>query len=156
MNMEKILGEISGPEIEGIHPSLLQCLPVYLLPFGLFLLLPFGARHLYVDIFFVWLEVFFYTLVKWYILSIHYVFWPDRIEVRTGLFDSRSRSIPFVEITEISCKQTLYQRIFKIGDVFIETAGWKEFTVALAGVKYPEHVARCLFAMKKRGTAWLD
>src|SRR5258708_3794223 len=152
--MEKmILGEISEPEMEGLHPSYSQCLPVFILPFGLFLLLPFGARHLYVGIFFVWLEIFFHTLIKGYISTIHYVFWSDRIEIRTGLFDRRSKSIPFVEITKISCKQTLYQRLFMIGDVFIDTAGGKEFTLSLAGVKYPEQVAQCLFAMKKRSGA---
>ena len=150
---EMILDDIGEPEKEGIHPSFSQCLPVFILPFGLFLLLPFGARHLYVNVFFVWSEVFFYYLIKAYITTIHYVVWPDRIELRTGLFDRRSKSIPFDEITEITCKQSLYQRIFKIGDIFIETAGGKDFTVALAGVKYPEQVAQCLFAMKKRGGA---
>ena len=152
-NMEKILDDITEPEKEGIHPSFSQCLPVFILPFGLFLLLPFGARHLYVNIFFVWSEVFFYYLIKAYIATIHYIVWLDRIELRTGLFDRRSKSIPFDEITEITCKQSLYQRIFKIGDIFIETAGGKDFTVALAGVKYPKQVAQCLFAMKKRGGA---
>ena len=148
-----ILDEIGEPEKEGIHPSFSQCLPVFILPFGLFLLLPFGAKHLYVNVFFVWGEVFFYTLVKGYITTIHYFFWPDRIELRTGFFERRSKSIPFDEITEITCKQSIYQRIFKIGDIFIETAGGKDFTVALAGVKYPQQVAQCLFAMKKRGGA---
>jgi len=150
---EMILGDISEPEEKGLHPSFSQCLPIFFLPFGLFLLLPFGAKHLYVNIFFVWLEVFFYTLVKGYITTIHYVFWPDRIEVRTGIIDCRSKSIPFAEITEISCKQSLYQRIFKIGDIFIETAGGRDFTLALAGVKYPQQIAQCLFAMKKRREA---
>src|SRR5581483_6155546 len=117
---EMILDEIEEPIKEGIHPSFSQCLPVFILPFGLFLLLPFGAKQLYVNVFFVWLEAFFYTLVKGYIATIHYVFWPDRIELRTGFFERRSKSIPLIEITEISFKQSLYQRIFKIGDIFIE------------------------------------
>src|SRR5208282_5726116 len=81
---EKILGDLEEPEKNGIHPSFSQCLPVFILPFGLFLLLPFGAKHLYVNVFFVWLEFFFYYLVKGYIATIHYVVWPDRIELRTG------------------------------------------------------------------------
>lgn len=146
-----ILDEISEPEKEGIHPSFSQCLPVFILPFGLFFLLLFGARPLYVYIFFAWLELFFYKLIQWYILSINYVFWPDRVEVRTGLFKGTSRSIPFAEITEITCKQSIYQKLFKIGDIFIETAGGKDFTLALAGVKYPKQIAQGLFAMKRRG-----
>ena len=144
-----ILDKISEEEKEGLHPSFFQCLSVLVLPFTLFLLLPFGARLFFVGIFFFYLEICFWVFIRFYITTIHYVAWPDRIEKRTGIFERRSKSIPFDQITEISCKQTIYQKIFKIGDIFIETASGKEFQICWAGVKYHEQVAKTLFAMKK-------
>ncbi|HJT23269.1 MAG TPA: PH domain-containing protein, partial [bacterium] len=127
--MEKILGEISEPEKTGIHPSFSQCLPVFLLPFALFLLLPFGAKRLYLYAFFIWMEVFFYYLIQWFLASINHIILPDRVELITGLFERHSKTIPFDKITEINCKQSLYQRFFKIGDIFIETAGGKDLAI---------------------------
>ena len=150
--IETVLDPIGEPEKEGLHPSFFQCLPVFIIPFSLFLLFPLGARRIYIVIFFFfYLEYFFYSVVRLYISTVHYVAWPDRIEKRIGLFNRLSKSIPFDQITEISFTQNLYQKLFKIGDVYISTAGGKEFTVIWAGIKYPEQVSRVLFAMKKSG-----
>lgn len=150
-NIEPILDELEVPEKEGLHPAFAQCFPVFMLPFGMFLLFPFGVNHVFIYFFFVYLEFCLYHFARLYILTTHYVFWDDRIEFRAGLFRSTSKSIPFSEITEVTCKQSLYQRLFKIGDIFIETAGGREFTIALAGVKYPKQITDTLFALKKRG-----
>jgi len=144
-----ILDEISEEEKSGLHPSFFQCLPTLIFPFLIFILLPFGTRLFIVVIFFFYLEICFWVFVRFYLSTIHYVAWPDRVEKRTGIFQRDSKSIPWDQITEISCKQTLFQRLFKIGDIFIETAGGREFQICWAGVKHHEQVANCLFAMKK-------
>lgn len=136
-----------------IHPSFYQTLPALLVPFALFLLLPLGAKPFYVLLFFIWLQLSFFLFIRLFISTTHYLVWPDRIEKKTGVFSVQSRSIPFDEITEIYSRKSLFQRLFGIGDIFIDTAGGREFTVVLGGVRHPDEVAQSLFALKKRGAA---
>lgn len=132
-----------------LHPSFFQCLPVFLVPFTMFLFLPFGLRLFYVLLFFWFLETSFLLMVWVYLATTFYMVKADRIEIRTGVLVKRSKAIPFDKITEISFKQNILQRVFRIGDIFIDTAGDKALEAVMAGVEYPAQVAECLFALKK-------
>lgn len=132
-----------------LKPAFSQCFPVFLVPLAMFLFLPLGVKLFYVLLFFWFLEASFLLAVWVYLATTFYIVKPDRIEIRTGVLVKRSKSIPFDKITEISSNQSLYQRFFKIGDIFIDTAGDKSLEAVLAGVEYPAQIAQCLFAMKK-------
>lgn len=141
------------PIIEGkeeiLHPAFAQCLPVFLVPFILFLFLFYGVKLYYVLVFFWILETSFLCMVWIHLATTYYVVFPDRIEIRSGVWVKRSKSIPLNRITEISYKQTLFQRMFRIGDLFIDTAGDKSLEAVMAGVEYPEQITECLFGMVK-------
>jgi uncharacterized membrane protein YdbT with pleckstrin-like domain len=82
-----------------------------------------------------------------------YVIKSDRIEIRTGILVKRSTAIPFDKIINIASKQNLFQKLFKIGDLFIEIPGVEPSEIALTGVEGPDETAELLFALKKKGTA---
>ncbi|HEY5037820.1 MAG TPA: PH domain-containing protein, partial [bacterium] len=56
---------------------------------------------------------------------------------------------PCDQIINVTCKQNIAQKLFRIGDIFIDTPGGKPFELALAGVENHEKVAELLFALKK-------
>jgi uncharacterized membrane protein YdbT with pleckstrin-like domain len=141
---------------EILHPAFSQCFPVFLVPFAMFLFLPMGVRFFYVLLFFWLMETSFLLTVWVYLATTFYIVSPDRIEIRRGVIVKRAKSIPFDKITGISLKQTLIQRLFGIGDLFIDTAGDKDLEAVMAGVDYPERVVQCLFALKKEAETCPD
>ena len=149
--MERMDQNLRKEREDILHPAFAQCLPVFLVPFILFLFLFYGLKLHYVLLVFWSLETSFLFMVWIYIATTLYVFFPDRIEIRTGVLVKRSKAIPFDRITEISYKQTLFQRFFRIGDIHIDTAGDKTLEAVLAGVEFPKQITQCLFAMMQRG-----
>ena len=47
----------------------------------------------------------------------------DKLRVETGFFSKSTRIIQLAKIQDVRVNQTLFQRIFGVGDVAIETAG---------------------------------
>jgi putative membrane protein len=154
--MEETLENQKGEDFRIFHPSFYQCLSVFLIPLPMLLFLFYGVRLFYVLLLF-WLLVTSFLIFVWvFLATTFYVLLPDRIEIRTGVFVKRSRTIPFDKIINITCKQNLAQRIFGIGDILIDTAGGTPFEVALVGVVNQEKVKDLLFALKKKGATCLD
>ncbi|HEY5038261.1 MAG TPA: PH domain-containing protein [bacterium] len=145
MTNEKIKTE----DLKVFHPSFFQCFPVFFIPFAMFLFYPIGVRLYYIYLLFWFLEMSFLLFVWVFLATTLYVIKPDRIEIKSGVFVKRSRTVPFDQIINITCKQNLTQKLFKIGDIFIDTPGGKPFELALAGVENHERVAELLFALKK-------
>ncbi len=137
--------------LKTFHPSFYQCTPVLFLPFPLFLFVLLGVRLYYILMLFWFMEMSFLLFIWVYLTTTLYVIRPDRIEIKTGIFVKRSRTVPFDQIINITCKQSIAQRLFRIGDIFIDTPGGKPFELALAGVERHEEMAEFLFALKKRG-----
>jgi|GEM_PF-3425563 len=154
--MEETLENQKGEDFRIFHPSFYQCLSVFLIPLPIFLFLFYGVRLFYVLLLFWLLETSFLIFVWVFLATTFYVLLPDRIEIRTGVFVKRSRTIPFDKIINITCKQNLAQRIFGIGDILIDTASGTPFEVALVGVDNHEKVKDLLFALKKKGATCPD
>ena len=128
-------------------------MPVFFVPLPLFLFAPLGVRLYYILLLFWFLEMSFLLFIWVYLSTTLYIIKSDRLEIRNGVFVKRSRTVPFDQMVNITCKQTLFQRFFGIGDLFIDTAGGKPFEVSLAGVEKHQELKDYLFALKKRGTA---
>jgi uncharacterized membrane protein YdbT with pleckstrin-like domain len=139
--------------LKSFHPSFYQCIPVFFIPFPLFLFVLLGVRLYYILMFFWILELSFLFYIWVFLSTTLFIIRPDRIEIKTGVFVKRSRTVPFDQIINITCKQTLAQKLFRIGDIFIDTPGGKPFELALGGIDNHEEVAEFLFALKKRGEA---
>ncbi len=111
--------------------------PSFSFPLPLFLFVPLGVRLYYILMLFWFWKCRFLLFIWVFLATTLYIIRPDRIEIKTGIFVKRSRSIPFDKIINITCKQNIAQKLFRIGDIFIETPGGKPFELALAGVERP-------------------
>jgi putative membrane protein len=151
--METTIEKQKREDLRVFHPSFYQCLSVFLIPLPVFLFLFYGVRLFYVLLIFWLMEMSFLLFIWVFLATTFYVLLPDRIEIRTGVFVKRSRTIPFDKIINITCNQNLAQRFFGIGDILIDTAGGKPLEAALMGVENHEKVAELFFALKKKGAA---
>jgi uncharacterized membrane protein YdbT with pleckstrin-like domain len=136
--------------VDVFHPSFFQCFPVLFVPVPLFLLIIVGVR-LYYILLVVWaLETSFLVFIWAFISTTFYIVMPDRIEIKTGIFVKRTRSVPLKQIVSITCKQNMFQRFFKIGDISINVPSGEPFGLVLTGVENPEKAAEYLFALRQR------
>ncbi|HEY5038476.1 MAG TPA: PH domain-containing protein, partial [bacterium] len=109
MNNEKIKTE----DLKVFHPSFFQCFPVFFIPFVLFLFYPMGVRLYYVYLLFWFLEMSFLLFVWVFLATTLYVIKPDRIEIKSGVFVKKSRTVPFDQIINVTCKQNIAQKVFR-------------------------------------------
>jgi len=133
------------------HPSFFEYISIFIVPFALFLLVPQGVKVAYVLPAFWALEILLLLCLWIFLATTKYIIRPDWIEIRTGILVKRSTAIPFDKIINISCKQNLVQKLFNIGDLFIELPGVDPFGIVLSGVEGHREVAELVFAMKKEG-----
>lgn len=145
MNKEKI----KPKDFEELHPSFFQCFPVLFIPAPLLAFVILGVRLYYILLLVWFLEMSFLVFIWVYLSTTIYFILPDRVEIKTGVFVKRSRTVPLNQIINITCKQNIAQRLFKIGDIFIDSPGGKPFELALAGVENHEKVAELLLAFRK-------
>ncbi len=134
-----------------LHPSFYHYVTVLLIPLALLGLIPLG-----VDFIFVLLTVWVFEILMvsgcWVALvTTRYVIQADRIEITSGILVRQSRSVPYDKIVNITGDQSLLQRLFNIGNIFIDTAGGKPFETALFGVENHQEVVDFLFALKQQG-----
>ena len=143
-------------DIKVFHPSFFQYLSIFIVPLALFLLVPQGVKVAYVFPAFWILEIFLLLCLWIFLATTKYIIRPDRIEIRTGILVKYSTAIPFDKIIDITCKQNLVQKLFNIGDLFIEIPGVDPFGIVLSGVERHQEVAELLFARKGMGTECPD
>lgn len=135
-----------------LHPSFFQYLSVFIVPLALFLLVPIGVKIVYVLMTF-WIFELLLLFCVWLLLATtSYSIQADRIEIRCGIFVKRSTTIPFDKIINVTCKQTIFQRLFGIGDIFIELPGMEPAGIILSGIDNHEKTASLIFSLKDRGS----
>ena len=66
-----------------------------------------------------WLTVA--PLIRW--RSTHYVFTTHRVLIRRGVFKHTGRDITLGRISDVAYEQTLIERLFRAGTLYIESAG---------------------------------
>ena len=64
----------------------------------------------------------------------------DRLRMETGAFAKTSRTIQLSKVQDVSVHQTVMQRIFSVGHIWIETAG-QASRVTLDDIDHPQAVA---------------
>jgi uncharacterized membrane protein YdbT with pleckstrin-like domain len=131
-------------------------LSVFTVPFAFFLLVPQGVKVVYALWGFWILEIFLLLCVWIFLATTTYIIKPDWFEIRHGILVKRSWAIPYDKIINITCKQNPVQKLFNIGDLFIEIPGVEPFGVVLTGVEKHKEVADLFFALKKKGVACTD
>jgi uncharacterized membrane protein YdbT with pleckstrin-like domain len=59
--------------------------------------------------------------LKW--RTTDFVLTSDRLVTRTGILSRNSREIPLQRINDLSCHQSLFERLIHAGDLMVESAG---------------------------------
>jgi putative membrane protein len=150
--MDEQKKEIRIDDLRVLHPSFFNYLRFLIFPLALMFFIPLG-----VDVFYVLLAVWVFEILLvlgcWLVLATTaYIIKSDRIEISSGVLIKQSQTIPYDKIINITCDQSVFQRLLNIGNVFIDTAGGKPFETALLGVENHKEIADFLFTLKKGGT----
>jgi uncharacterized membrane protein YdbT with pleckstrin-like domain len=139
-------------DLKVFHPSAFHYLGFFVGPLVLL-----GVLFLWADVFYfligVWVfEILLAPLCWVRLVTTTYFIKTDRIEIQTGILVKQTRNVPYDQIVNITCDQTLFQKPFHIGNIFIDTPGGKSFELALLGIENHQEIADLLFALKKGGT----
>jgi len=131
-----------------LRPSIFQYTPSFLMAFFVFIGAYFGLRFQVLLVGF-----FFVLLVVWVWASIHRLFHVyeiegDRIVCRVGILDRVSTSIEFDKIQNVRTEQNIFQTVFNIGNVLIDTSGGDGYEAVLLGVDNPLEVAQRIHEKK--------
>jgi len=93
------------------------------------------------------LIVLFYVLVERY--SRLYFITSYRAVCRVGILSRDVSEIDIIDVRDISIHQTLWQRMLRIGDVELSSAGRPGVEVTFTGVKYPQEVVEIVRRRKR-------
>ena len=78
-----------------------------------------------------------YPILKWYFT--HFILTDRRVIFNSGILTKKSKMIPLDQINDLTGSQNLWERVFRYGDVIIESAG--EFgQEAFTNISYPAQV----------------
>jgi uncharacterized membrane protein YdbT with pleckstrin-like domain len=67
--------------------------------------------------------IFWLAVLPWINWALtHYVFTTHRLLLRTGVITRKGRDIPFARINDVSFEQTVFQRMFRLGKLIVQSA----------------------------------
>jgi len=69
-----------------------------------------------------------------------------RLTIETGLVARRVRETRLERIQNVTCSQTLIERLLSVGSVWFDTAGAGGFDLCFIGVSHPRRIVRTLDA----------
>ncbi len=88
-----------------------------------------------------------YPLFAWFFA--HFVLTDRRVILSTGIVNKHTMAIPLEQLNDIKTSQNLWERIFKYGDVLMETAG--EFgQQPFTNIGHPLEVKKQIFEQRNR------
>jgi uncharacterized membrane protein YdbT with pleckstrin-like domain len=68
-----------------------------------------------------------------------------RVILEFSLFSRRSKSALYSKLQDVEYTQSIIERIFKVGDVFVTTSGAHDIEIVFLGVKNPNKVKKYIF-----------
>ncbi len=111
----------------------------------------------------IWTALIFFLFIVLPILSLYnlyylrisneYFFTNQRVLIKKGWLSTKTVSIHYDRITDISVTQNLLDRILKIGSISISTAGSEGYEVNLNHVSKPYLLKKKLFSLKQEQEA---
>ncbi len=79
-----------------------------------------------------------------------YSFDQNRFYCRSGLFNTKEEEILLYRILDISIRRTLFQKIFRVGSIYLNTADQTSPTFEIRNVKNPDRVRKALSTIVER------
>lgn len=64
----------------------------------------------------------------------------DKLRYETGVFSKTTRNIVIMKVQDVKVQQTLWQRVFNLGNLSVETAG-ETSNLTMSGIDYPQLIA---------------
>lgn len=102
-----------------------------------------------------WNFVFFWlffpliaALIKRY--SLKAIVYPDKVVLEKGILSKDIVELFISDIRAINVKQTIMQRIFGIGDLYIATAGTQGYEERAYGIKNPHKAKELIMNLRRR------
>ena len=83
-----------------------------------------------------------FPIARW--ATTHFVLTTDRLITRFGIVAKHSREIPLERINDVTFNQTVIERLFKAGDLLIESAGERGQN-RITNVRNPEGVQLMIY-----------
>ena len=130
---------------------------IFILAFGWlpFILKILGREYILIMyLMFGFIFIFIIITSLYYILLVkthEYYITNKRIYAQAGLFSKRSRNINFNKITDITIHQNIFEKMFNISNLGVQTAGMSgRPEITFLGIKDPTKPEKLLRKMKKR------
>ena len=105
-----------------------------------------------------WWNFFWHLVFFWLIIPLIVAFWKraalvlrvygDRVVLEKGVLSKNVKDIFITDIRTIDTKQSLLQRIFKIGDVMIATAGTSGYEDVAHGLPDPRGIKELIIGQR--------
>jgi uncharacterized membrane protein YdbT with pleckstrin-like domain len=85
-------------------------------------------------------------VIRW--LTTHHVITNERVIYRAGWIAKRGKEIPLEVINDVAFNQTMFERVFKTGDLLIESAGTHGQT-RYRDIPGPEEVQSLIYRVRE-------
>lgn len=110
---------------------------------------------------FFWHFFFFFLIIPpmvalWKRAGLKMTVYSDRVVVEKGVLSKDIKEIFCTDVRTINVKQTLFQRIFGIGDLYIATAGTADYEDAARGLPDPKGAKDLIIRLKRQGAGAED
>ena len=135
--------------IRQFKPSILQFIPIFLMPVVVFLFLGIFGNKQFLFLAFWIFEILAILLAVFQVLVTTYSVTSKRIIVVKGLFNKVSKEIPIDKATNFFLRQNFLQTPFGIGNIEIDTGSGASLGMTLFGVEKPGELMDFLFSLKK-------
>jgi len=107
-----------------------------------------------------WWNFFWYLFFGWLIIPLFIAVWkraglilhvyPDRVVLERGILSKHITQVLISDIRSLDTRYGVVQRIFRVGDVWIGTAGMSGYEIVARGMPNPKGIAN-LILMQRRG-----
>lgn len=108
-----------------------------------------------------WWNFFWHFVFFWLIIPLIIALWKrwalvlrvyeGRVSLEKGVLSKNFTELFIKDIRTINIKQGLVQRIFKVGDVMVATAGTAGYEIFAYGLPHPRRVRDLIIEQKQKG-----
>jgi uncharacterized membrane protein YdbT with pleckstrin-like domain len=113
-----------------------------------------------------WWNFFWHFVFFWLIIPLIIALWKrralvlrvydDRVSLETGVLSKNFVELFIKDVRTINIKQSIVQRIFKIGDVMIATAGISGYELVAYGLPGPKRIKDLIIEQRQKSKSTDD
>ena len=109
-----------------------------------------------------WWNFFWYLFFGWLIIPLFIAAWkraglilqvyPDRVVLERGVLSKHITQVLISDIRSLDTRYGVVQRIFRVGDVWIGTAGMSGYEIVARGLPNPKRIANIILKQRRTST----